>query len=200
MIQHPFALLINPDPVASVPVVLLLFCKYSATPRLASKSRSNRRFNPGRWIFTATPTVVCVTLPIMVHALITQTRRRERFARCGAQTRVIDGMTKFVAYSTEQAQLYKTKLRGRQLKQALFREKRVAFFGFAWFEHGLRGPYPRKKLYPVPRVVLLCRTRRRILQVQELQGFQFRLNRQPPLAYASLQKQSSRRGMRGERD
>ncbi len=58
-------------------------------------------------------------------------------------------MAKFVAYGTKQEQLRKTKLRGtakRQLKQKLFKQKRVAFFGYAQFGHGPTGPCLRKKL------------------------------------------------------
>ncbi len=39
----------------------------------------------------AYPTVVCVTLSVMVHELVTYTRRREMFARFRAQARAIDG-------------------------------------------------------------------------------------------------------------
>ncbi len=83
------------------------------------------------------------TLPVIMAELLSEERRRLRFTRFRARARDLQEMARIVAYGAEQEQLRKTQLRGkekRELKEALYRKKRVVFFGYAQVGHGLRGP------------------------------------------------------------
>ncbi len=69
-------------------------------------------------------------VPVMMVELLFEERGRLRFTRFKARARSLQEMARAVAYGAEQAELRKTKLRGKA-KQALYEKKRVVLFGYA---------------------------------------------------------------------
>ncbi len=79
--------------------------------------------------------------------LLSDLRRKQRFARFRAQERALNHFASLIAYGEEQVSLRRTRGRSkRELKKELYARRRVVFFGKATFGHGARGPVPRKAL------------------------------------------------------